>query len=261
MGDMEKTVEMQDTDAVQDDAVQEVAEEKSGTPLSEVLGAEEPAEQPDPATEPGKKPEPGWMQKTREAERQKGYNQAKAEFEAWKAGFIQEQEAQIAPLRELAMEREAEALVASGKVADKETALELVRLRKGMPVQPEKPEQPRDTQGRFAKPDAPVQDAEVRARAELLNQQAQDIAKRGGPDMLALFREDETVKNAVLVGADFEAVYALLGRASAKTPRVPGVVRAPNHTKASRSFHDMSDAEFAKFNASLDAGKTYDARE
>ena len=110
---------------------------------------EQPAEE-----EPKKKgsqgtSEPGWFKKRWDKEVGKLTAQIREEIR-------NEYEAQMAPIRERMMEDEAQELVRSRKVADIETARELVRLRNGQPAAAPAKEQPRQQNGQFAQKTSPL---------------------------------------------------------------------------------------------------------
>ena len=242
---MENTVDMMLDSQVQDDAAQTV----DATPtLSDVLGTEAvstPEQGPAQTEEPK---EAGWI-KTRI---QKGVEK---ELAAVEARIRAEYEAQFAPMRDAYMAQEADKLVASGKIADREMALEYLKLRGGQPVTKQAPQQPRDEQGRFTAQPA-NNDAQQRARD--LYTQSQTIKKATGVDVMAIYNTDPEIRQKVLSGEwDFGDVYA-----SANQPdRPPAPVRSANGSGVGNAnFRKMSSADLAKVNAMLESGGRIDMR-
>lgn len=137
----------------------------------------------------------------------------------------------VAPFREAQIESEAQKLVASRQVANIELAREVARLRQGLPPQAqEQPQQaqpqtpPRDERGRFTQNQDPVA-----ARAKELSQQAAEIQRTYGIDVMAAFREDDTVRQNVGSGKwDFKDAALYLGSAKKNKPTAPPAVRATN---------------------------------
>ena len=137
----------------------------------------------------------------------------------------------VAPFREAQIESEAQKLVASRQVANIELAREVARLRQGLPPQAqEQPQQaqpqtpPRDERGRFTQNQDPVA-----ARAKELSQQAAEIQRTYGIDVMAAFREDDTVRQNVGSGKwDFKDAALYLGSAKKNKPTAPPAVRSTN---------------------------------
>lgn len=140
----------------------------------------------------------------------------------------------VAPFREAQIESEAQKLVASRQVANIELAREVARLRQGLPAQAqEQPQQaqpqtpPRDERGRFTQNQDPVA-----ARAKELSQQAAEIQRTYGIDVMAAFREDDTVRQNVGSGKwDFKDAALYLGSAKKNKPTAPPAVRSSNGTR------------------------------
>lgn len=140
----------------------------------------------------------------------------------------------VAPFREAQIESEAQRLVASRQVANIELAREVARLRQGLPAQAqEQPQQaqaqtpPRDERGRFTQNQDPVA-----ARAKELSQQAAEIQRTYGIDVMAAFREDDTVRQNVGSGKwDFKDAALYLGSAKKNKPTAPPAVRSTNGTR------------------------------
>lgn len=195
----------------------------------------------------------------------------RAELEA---GYKQ----QLAPLLDMKRERDADALVASGKIADRDMALDYLRMKEGNGAADTPAEAPaqgpaRDDKGRFVRQEAAAEgeapagesqagaDGAVQARARFLFDQAQAVQEQYGLDVMALFNTDEAIKQKVLSGEmDFKDVaLAHFGQASGQK-RVPAPVRTPNHSGTQRSFKDMTGKEWEAFGNRLNAGEVFDAR-
>lgn len=245
---MENTVDMNAFDGVLDDAAF-MPEEEIAKPISTIEEAPVTEEQP-PANEPG------WIKKRIEAANAKVREQVRTEMQA-------EFEKMLAPYREAEMQRQAEALVASGAIKDKEMALEYLRLKGDMSVSAPVTEQPkeysRDAQGRFApkQPEAEQQnetDARMQYRAETLAAQANKLQQRG-LDVQAVYRSNPEIQRRVLSGEwDFYDV------AEAMTERrVPVPVRQTNGAGygGSLDIASMTDEQFARLNARLAKGEQF----
>lgn len=245
---MENTVDMNAFDGVLDDAAF-VPEEEQAKPISAIDEPPVTEEQP-----PAK--EPGWIKKRIEASNAKVREEMRAEMQA-------EIEKVLAPYREAELQRQAEDLVASGAIRDKEMALELLRLRGGKSVSAPAVEQPkdysRDAQGRFApkQPEAEQQnetDARMQYRAETLAAQANKLQQRG-LDVQAFYRSNPEIQRRVLSGEwDFYDV------AEAMTEqRVPVPVRQTNGAGygGNLDITSMTDEQFARLNARLAKGEQF----
>ncbi len=185
-----------------------------------------------------------------------------AELHKARAAWAQE----IAPLQDLYFERQADELVSSGKIPDRVLALEYARM-KGMaggeaPAADPSDAPSRDEMGRFKAKEAPdaVPD-DVRARAQVLFDQAKQIHEQSGLDMMALYNSDPGLKRRILGGEmDFkDAALLLLARQGGKK-HVPSATGSPNHVKAQRGFENMSADELDAFNRRLSAGAVFDTR-
>lgn len=248
---MEKnTVDMNAFEGVLDDAAF-VPEEEIAKPISEI---EEVTEQPVEDAPPAK--EPGWIKKRIEAANNKVREEVRAEMRA-------EFEAILAPYREAEMQRQAESLVVSGAIKDKEMALEYLKLKGGMNVSAPAEEQPkeysRDAQGRFApKQQEPQQqnetDARLKFRAETLAAQAHKLQQRG-LDVQSVYQENPEIQRRVLTGEwDFYDVAEAM-----TTRRVPQPVRHTNGAGfgGGLDIANMSDEQFARLNARLAKGEQF----
>lgn len=247
---MENTVEMMTTQ-VQDDVALTAQEPQT---LADVIGGttpEQPVEETNAPAEQPPQSEPGWMKKRVGAAVNKAVAEAEARIRA-------EYESQLAPLREMQLEAEADKLMAEGVVTKREIALELVRARKGMPPQtaPAPTNTPaRDEQGRFvaSKP------SEAQQRAQTLMAQADIIKRTAGVDVMALYNTDPEIKQKVLSGEwDFVNVYE-----SSKQPqrRSPAPVRGSNSIGLGTvDVRNMTDAQLDKLNEMLEKGGSVDMR-
>lgn len=201
--------------------------------------------------------EPGWIKQRVN----KAVEKAVAEAEARVSARYEEM---LAPIRESVLERQANELVAQGEFKSLERAKEYLRLKGGMPTPEAKTEpvqqQPaRDAQGRFAPAKEEAQgDAATRARADMLAKQAQKIKKNRGVDVMDMFNADDSVKQRVLSGEwDFYDV----AEAMSSTRSTPSAMRTPNGGAVSGvSIAGMTDEQFARLQANLAAGRTYDMR-
>lgn len=232
---MAETVELMQ-EQVQDDA----AITDSATPLSEVLEPQSTPSEPVQTEEPK---EAGWI-KTRI---QKGIDKALPEIES---RIRAEYEAKFAPLMEAHLNQEADKLVASGKISDREKALEYLKLTGSKPIE-KQATQPRDDQGRFVAKENP---GEQKARELFL--QAQTIQKSTGVDVMTLYHNDPDVKERVNSGEwDFTDVYQ-----STLKPKAPPVVRGGSGGSLDTPISKMSSKAWAEMNERLARGERFDAR-
>jgi len=262
---VENTVEnMEQQQAVQDDAVLEPMQEQEEQDLSSIDEITQPEQQQTDngqaaeAEQPTQK-EPGWMRKKMDAAVSKALQEQETRLRS-------EFAASLAPIYESMYERQAEALVASGEIKSKEMALKYVKAMAGIPSSEpdQKPQtQPRTPDGRFASNQQQAEpDAETKARARILAAQADKIKSSKGLDVAALFQTDPDVKEKVLTGEwDF---YDVAEAMSQPKRRVPSPVRSSNSAMNSDSMADaimnMSDAQFDRLNEMLAKGKVYDMR-
>lgn len=240
---MENTVDMMLEQQVQDDAVQTAAQNTQT--LAEVIGEDTNAastQSQGPAAEEEPKGA-GWIRTRIEKGVAKGVAEAEARIRA-------EYEAKYAPLHNAYLEQEADRLVASGKITDRELALDYLKRggttgQQSATTQPAP--QPRDEQGRFVKA---VAQPEVHQRGVELFQQAQTIKAVTGVDVMAMYNSNPDVKQKVLNGDwDFHDVY----EASKNT--APAPVRGANRgSLGATDFTKMSDAQFAKLEEALSRG-------
>ena len=240
---MENTVETMLEQQVQDDAVQTAAQNTQT--LAEVIGEDTNAastQSQGPVIEEEPK-NAGWIKTRIEKGVAKGVAEAEARIRA-------EYEAKYAPLHNAYLEQEADRLVASGKITDRELALDYLK-RGGVTGKQETASQPspqpRDEQGRFVRATA---QPEVHQRGVELFQQAQAIKAVTGVDVMAVYNNDPNVKQKILDGDwDFKDVY------EASKGSVPAPVRGSNRGSLGvTDFTKMSDAQFAKLEEALSRG-------
>ena len=263
---MENTVENNNMqEAVQDDAVLEPMQEQEEQNLSSLDEITEPEKEQqetdaqndqEPQNQPQQK-EPGYIRKKVDAAVDRAIRETEDRMRA-------EFAAQLAPLRESMYERQAEALVASGEIKSKEMALKYVKAMAGVQTEPDQQAkaQPRNDKGQFTSAKAQEADAEIKARARILSNQADKIKATRGLDVSALYDTDPDVKNKILSGEwDFYDVAEMM---SQPKRRVPSPVRSSNSSMPVDSMADaimsMSDKQFAALNENLAKGKVYDMR-
>lgn len=227
--------------------LQPVEQPVQDAPQTEVIQPEQGLQEVDPSqpveqpTQPTQK-EPGYIRQRID----KAVARAVAETEQRMQAMFDQQ---LAPLRESMMERQASELVESGEFKSKETALEYVRLKAGMPVQAQ-PVQPRDEQGRFTSQEDPM----AQARASVLASQADKIRNNRGLDVMAAFNSSPGIRQKVLSGEwDFYDVAENM-----QSARVPSPMYTPNGASfEGLSINQLSDEQFEQLNRNLAAGKTY----
>jgi hypothetical protein len=227
--------------------------EEASVSVEEAAG---PEPEPTESEAPKGKSEPGWIKKRIESGVEKQLNQRLADMEARiRAGY----EEQLKPLREAAIEREADKLVADGTIKTKELALEYARYKAGQPMpEPKAPAAPaRDTQGKFA-PQAPT--PEIREYALTLKAQADTIKALGGPDMWAIYRADPEVQRRIV---NRETDFANLAKEyeGVPTPGVPAPVRSANQGGIPPTRIDrLSKDQWKRLNEYLENGGKVDGR-
>ena len=251
---MENTVEMMTTQ-VQDDAALTAQEPQT---LADVIGGtneQQPAAEANAPAEQPPQSEPGWMKKRVGAAVNKAVAEAEARIRA-------EYESQLAPLREMQLEAEADKLVADGVVTDRAVALELARARKGLPAKENPPTPntpPRDEQGRFVAK-TPEPDAEVKLRANMLVAQAENIRNATGVDVMALYNSYPDVREKIVSGEwDFTDVLNAAKAPAARTAPAP-VRNANGLGMGNVDIRGMSSEQFHKMNDFLEHGGRIDGR-
>lgn len=251
-----------------DDAALAPVEPQEGPqaePISSILeGGDADSKASSEGSKDGQHPpatEPGWIK----GRVDKAVRKAVAETEQrMKAEF----QATLAPLYESMLERQADDLVRSGEFRSKDTAMEYLRLKNGQPVKAaEQPNQQpaRDAQGRFAparrNTGAEESDPVAAARADLLARQAEKLKSNQGLDVMGAFNANPDYRQKVLSGEwDFHDVADAM-RQEENPPRrtPPSPMRSANGAAPSTfDVSKMSDAQFAKLQAALAAGKIFD---
>lgn len=247
---MENTVDMMAAQ-VQDDAA--LTTQENTQTLADVIGAT-PEQQPaEVATAETPHAEPGWMKKRIDAAVRKANSELEAKLRA-------EYDAQLAPLREAQLERDADKLVADGKIADRDMALEYLRATRGMQSAPEAPAKTvqRDDQGRFVstKPDAAAQQ-----KAAELVAQADTIFQSTGVDVMELYNTNPEIRQKVVNGEwSFVDVYKNTREAPA-APATPSPMRSANSMGIGQmDIRKMNSSQLAQLNAMLESGVKIDAR-
>jgi len=257
--DIEETMVDEELDETADDTPEEeVVEEQedeseSLDSLTDGEDGKAPAEEPQ--EEAPQATEPGWIKKRVE----KAVTKAIAETEARMQAIFDQQ---MAPIREKMIEDEAQELVRSRKVADIETARELVRFRKGQPQaqpvqqpQQEAPRQPRQSNGQFT----PKTDVATQTQIDMLQHQADRIAASGGPDVIKEFQTNEEIRQKVVSGEmDFYEVADYLKEKSSRK-RPPSPMRSPNGASGTNpnAIDSMSDEQFEKMERRIKEGARY----
>ena len=247
-----------------EDVLQELVEEPAEEPsesLESLLGEDDgndggDEEQPkdDKQTQQrGTRSEPGYVQ----GRIAKAVQKAVAETEA---RLTAQFEAQMAPIREQALNAEAQELVRSGKVKDLETAKELVRYRQGQPQAAKQGDgsQPRNQQGQFQQKEDPA----TKAQIQMLRHQAARIKENGGPDVTNAFLDNEDIKRKVVSGEwDFYDVAEHLKKGGAKK-KAPAPMRSPNRASgmSPNAIDTMSDEAFERMEKNIGKGARYSLR-
>ena len=241
-------------DGAEDVLAEEVNEEpeETGEDLDTLNeGEEQPQEEPD--SEPRK--EPGYVQ----GRISKAVSKVEEKYEGIIGDITSKYEARLqaledryAPVLERMQEMEAQDLVRNRKVADMDTARELVRLRYGQPATP----QPQQVEKAPAKP---AQDPAVQARVAMLDHQRERIEANGGPDVVAEFTSNPEVNAKVKSGEwDFYDVADYLKqKSSRKKPPTP--MRSPNGAsgKSPNAIDSMSDEQFDRMERKIKEGARY----
>ena len=214
-------------DALPEEVVEET--EESEEPLVEEEPVEEKPEEP-------KATEPGWIKKRVDKAVQKALAKQQEAFDK-----------RLEPIMAKMMEAEAKELVTSKKVADIETARELVRLRNNLPA---KEEQPREPNGQYA----PKEDPATNARIKMLRHQADKIKGNNGPDVINEFQTNPEIKEKVISGEmDF---YDVAEYMKAPKRRPPSPVRSSNGASGTNpnAIESMSDEQFRRLEQRIKEG-------
>jgi hypothetical protein len=235
-----------------DDATQETPNNlqesaPEGQALSDLLSEPEPEKETAPPSK-----EPGWVKKRIDSALQKQLPEMVA---AEAAKIRAEYEAQLKPLREAQLSRDADELVQQGEFKSKERALEYLRLKQGMPTPPVQDEPVRNERGQFvAKETIPP---EVKARADRLMAQAEYAKKMDNIDPLEIYRSNPDVARLVNSGEwDFSDVV----KAAKGQPTPTPVYTSNAATPSRRGPHELSKDEWARLNENLAKGVKVDMR-
>lgn len=226
--------------------------------LADVIGAQTSAPEQVQNEEAIPMQEPGWYAKRRQKDR--------ADWEAENNAKMAPVLSQLAQLQEYRLGVEADKLVASGKISDRDMAIEYLRNKEGIPAPvtatPSTP--PRDEQGRFVAKN-PEPNAAVKQRANMLFAQAGNIKDATGVDVMAIYNTDPDVKAKVLSGEwDFTNVlmqYKAEEPADAPAHTAPAPVRSANGIgMGGVDIRHMSGEQFRKLNEFLASGGRVDVR-
>ncbi len=251
------SVEMSELDSVLDDGAlmpeyeTEIAQPDAAS-VEDVVGEPEEEAQPEEPQEKTPAKEPGWIKKRIESGVEKELNKRLTDMEQRIAA---QYEARMRPLIEAQMEREADQLVASGKMQDRDMALEYVKLKNNVPAEQGLQEQdtlPRNEKGQFA-PKQTV-DPEVANYANMLKGQADTIKEMTGLNVFDIYRNDPEVRRRIIAK---EITFVDLAReySGQQRPPVPSPMRSPNQgTPQPVNFMRMSSAQFRKLDDYLANG-------
>lgn len=233
--------------------------------LADVIG-EQPVvqEQAQPAThESIPQQEPGWYADRRAKDR--------AKWEAEHQAEMAEIRSQMAQLQEYRIGIEADKLVASGKISDRDMAIDYLRSKEGMsapePVAATTPA--RDERGRFVSPNnnhtaSKEIPADIQQRANELYAQAKTLQKFSGVDVLGVYRANPEYMERVNSG-EWDMADVLKASQSDNTTASP--VNAPAPVRSSNgngigsvNFRNMTHDQFKKVNEALSRGGKIDMR-
>jgi hypothetical protein len=224
--------------------------------LADVIGVETGKQEQvqTPASEAIPDQEPGWYAKRRAKDR--------ADWEAENNAKMAPVLSQLAQLQEYRLGVEADKLVASGKISDRDMAIDYLRSKEGIPAPttPAATTPPRDERGRFTTTNTPAPQTEVpndvQVRANELYAQAKTLQKASGVDVLGVYRSNPAFAEKVNSG-EWDMVDVLKAAQSApeQAMRAPAPVRASNGNGiGSANFMTMSSETFAKVNEELRKG-------
>lgn len=198
---------------------------------------------------------PGWYKDRAAKDRAKW----EAENDAKMAPIL----SQLAQLQEYRIGVEADKLVASGKIADRDMAMDYLRSKEGIPA-PAATTPPRDERGRFTTqtPTAPEIPSDVQQRANELYAQAKTLQKFSGVDVLGIYRANPEYAERVNSGEwDMADVLKASQNNTAQPVSAPSPVRTPNTGGiGSANFRNMTAEQFNKVNEALSRGGKIDMR-
>lgn len=222
-------------ESVQVDAVQA----QDGEELSSIVEQTQEQQEAEPK-------DAGWFKQRISKEVSKALEENNAK---WAARF----EAELAPLREERLIREAQQLVDDGEFKTLERAKEYLQLKSGQPNVSRQAEQPSQEQ------EQPTVDPVIQAKAEMLARQAQKIKTTRGLDVMGVYNSNPQIQQQINNGElDFYDVAEML--ASRKAP--PSPVRSSNGARPEKvSISNMADAQWKTLNEQLAKGKKYNLRE
>lgn len=205
---------------------------------------------------------PGWYKDRAAKDRAKW----EAENDAKMAPIL----SQLAQLQEYRIGIEADKLVASGKISDRDMAIDYLRSKEGIPAPTTAATTPpRDERGRFVSTDNnPTASKEIPAdlqqRANELYAQAKTLQKFSGVDVLGVYRANPEYMERVNSG-EWDMADVLKASQSSNTTaspvNTPAPVRSSNGNGiGSVDFHNMADEQFKKVNEALSRGGKIDMR-
>lgn len=261
------TVDETMMESVLDDAAQ--APETNADALSEALGQLMPDQTVEAGQNggdeqlemPADKGLRGRMMQFEQRGYKRGAQEAESKWEAERRGY----QDRLARYEQMELEAEAKKL-AQEKNMPEDIALEYLRMKKGQSAT----EQPRDEAGRFAAASEQQSAADnaamnaAQARATTLMTQAEAFEKMTDGSVtrdaiLDAFQNDAEIRRKVVSGEwDFTDVGAALSGGQQRAPRVSR--SASNGRVTASTFSNMSDAEFAMFDAKISQGAVFDAR-
>lgn len=223
--------------------------------IGDQAGAQDQVQTPAASNDAIPAQEPGWYAKRRAKDR--------ADWEAENNAKMAPVLSQLAQLQEYRIGVEADKLVASGKITDREMAMDYLRSKEGIPA-PAATTPPRDERGRFTTqtPTAPEIPSEVQQRANELYAQAKTLQKFSGVDVLGVYRANPEYMERVNSGEwDMTDVLKASQMNTAQPASAPAPVRAPNSGGiGSANFRNMTAEQFHKVNEALSRGGKIDMR-
>lgn len=245
-------------------------DEPAGHSLEEVLAMQQDNAEQTKSTETApvepqgkEKSEPGWIKGRINEGVRKEVARIRGELEAT---LRAEYEQQLRPMREALLDRQADDLVASGKITDKAMALDYLRMQHGLPAveSAQSSEQPRNEKGQFV-PRQPQQntepDTETQQYGQMLFAQAKAIQAAGGPNVMAAYEKDAEIRQRILSREwDFSDVAQHLRQRDAGSSAPPPIRAANSQGPTSKQIMDMTDEEFDRLNAQLGKGARVDLR-